>query len=155
MCLTENCQLSDHCHFLSQSCFCGLVSKLRRKWSQIQQPTSVYYNVVTLFMLNILRWNDVQEWESYLKGAIDQSEILDMRVKKRETNIGQSDVNLSSLAPSCSRVPLVQGGVICEYIMTLIPECLFSTIVRDLRFCTRTLIRQGISNVQPKVLRNN
>ena len=70
-------------------------------------------------MLNILRWNDVQEWESYLKGAIDQSEILDMRVKKRETNIGQSDVNLSPLAPSCSRVPLVQGGVICEYIMTL------------------------------------
>ena len=30
--------------------------------------------------------------------------------KKRKTNVRQSDVNLSPLVLSCSRIPLVQGG---------------------------------------------
>ena len=41
---------------------------------------------MTLFLLNILRWNDVQEWGSYLKGGIDQSDTLDMRVYYHDPN---------------------------------------------------------------------
>jgi hypothetical protein len=33
--------------------------------------------------------------------------------KKRKTNIGQSNVNLSPLALHCSRITLIQGGVDC------------------------------------------
>jgi hypothetical protein len=33
--------------------------------------------------------------------------------KKRKTNVGQSDVNLSMLALPSSRIPLMQGGVYC------------------------------------------
>jgi hypothetical protein len=34
--------------------------------------------------------------------------------KKRNTNVGQSDVNMSPLALLCSRMPLVHGGFIAH-----------------------------------------
>ena len=40
----------------------------------------VYNDVATLFMLNVMSSSHVQELESYLKGVIDWSNILDVWV---------------------------------------------------------------------------